>query len=86
MLALRFPHTVFRSGNAEGTDHAFSEGALVDASRLRIVVPYRKHRYPDATYDGPNSVPRVRKVQSACPARSRSPRVHNSISALSRSN
>ena len=56
MLALRFPHTVFRSGNAEGTDHAFSEGALVDASRLRIVVPYRKHRYPDATYDGPNSV------------------------------
>ena len=63
-LAASFPRAVFRSGNAEGSDQAFSEGvAAVDASRLRIVAPYaahrRKCRYPGARYDSPESLGRA---------------------------
>src|SRR5262245_8288126 len=65
-LAAGFPRAVFRSGNAEGSDQAFSEGvAAVDQSRLKVVAPYathrRKQRYPDATYDSPKDMPRVRE-------------------------
>ena len=61
-----FPLAAFRSGNAEGSDQAFSEGvATVDASRLHVVAPYaahrRKNRYADAAYDSPKSLTRVRK-------------------------
>lgn len=65
-LAARFPRAVFRSGNAEGSDEAFSEGvAALDASRLHVVAPYaahrRRHRYSDAFYDSPESMPRLRE-------------------------
>ena len=61
-----FRAPAFRSGNADGSDQAFSEGvAAVDASRLRIVAPYaahrRKCRYPGARYDSPESLGRARK-------------------------
>lgn len=44
-LAEELPNAIFRSGNAEGSDEAFSRGvAAVDPSRLEIVVPYGSHR------------------------------------------
>ncbi len=44
-LARRFPRAVFRSGNAPGSDQAFARGvAMVDVSRLEIVLPYERHR------------------------------------------
>jgi len=69
-LALRFPRLRFRSGNAEGSDQAFSEGvAQVDASRLQVVAPYASHRksvrYTDAIYDSPNSLSRVQEDELA---------------------
>ena len=40
VLAARFPRAVFRSGNADGSDQAFSEGvAAVDPSRLQLLHP-----------------------------------------------
>ncbi len=45
MLAREFPNARFRSGNAPGSDAAFTRGiAKVDASRLELVVPYATHR------------------------------------------
>ena len=60
-LAIEFPHLRFRSGNAEGSDQAFSEGvAQVDASRLQIIAPYSSHRknlrFAGAIYDSPSSM------------------------------
>ena len=44
-LARRFPHAVFRSGNAPGSDQAFARGvASVDVGRLELVLPYERHR------------------------------------------
>jgi hypothetical protein len=44
-LALMFSRLRFRSGNATGSDQAFSGGvAMVDPSRLEIVAPYAAHR------------------------------------------
>jgi hypothetical protein len=38
-------HITFRSGNAEGSDHFFSEAvAGVDPKRLYVITPYRGHR------------------------------------------
>ncbi len=66
MLATRFPRAIFRSGNADGSDQAFSDGVVaVDAARLRVVAPYaahrRKNRYPDASYDFPSDLARLRE-------------------------
>jgi hypothetical protein len=63
-LAKRFPKLRFRSGNAKGADEAFSRGiAAVDPRRLQIVAPYSTHRtghrYADAAYDSPDSLPLV---------------------------
>jgi hypothetical protein len=60
-LARTFPELRFRSGNAEGSDYAFSEGvASVDPSRLQIVAPYSSHRrgfrFSEAVYDSPESL------------------------------
>jgi len=60
-LATMFPRLRFRSGNAEGSDQAFSDGvAAVDAGRLQIIAPYETHRkkfrYPEATYGSPASL------------------------------
>lgn len=69
-LALRFSQLRFRSGNAEGSDQAFSEGvAQVDASRLQVVAPYTSHRksvrYTDAIYDSPDTLSRVQEDEIA---------------------
>lgn len=41
-LCARFPHAVFRSGNAEGTDSVFADAvAARDPSRLELVLPHR---------------------------------------------
>ncbi len=58
-LAARFPQLRFRSGNATGSDDAFSKGiASIDPSRLQIVAPYASHRksarYADALYQSPD--------------------------------
>ena len=44
-LARRYPHALFRTGNASGSDELFAEGiASVDPSRLQYVLPYAGHR------------------------------------------
>jgi hypothetical protein len=44
-LANTYPHAVFRTGNAAGSDSAFARGvAAVDARRLEYVLPYGGHR------------------------------------------
>jgi len=65
-LALTFTQLRFRSGNAEGSDEAFSRGvASVDPTRLQIIAPYANHRksvrYADALYDSPESLTRVQE-------------------------
>ena len=57
----------FRSGNAEGSDEAFSAGvAEVDASRLQVIAPYASHRrkvrYADAVYSSPESLSTVEEA------------------------
>jgi len=40
LLAQNFPHAIFRTGNATGSDTAWAEGvAAVDAKRLQYVLP-----------------------------------------------
>lgn len=68
LLAERFPRARFRSGNAEGSDTAFSEGvALLDASRLEVVTPYAGHRHKarvgGACYTSPAEVDRLREPE-----------------------
>ena len=60
-LAQEFPTLQFRSGNAKGSDEAFSKGILqVDPSRLQVVVPYAAHRkrerHPDSLCASPDSL------------------------------
>jgi hypothetical protein len=60
-LATRFPHLKFRSGNASGSDEAFSAGVLAVApERMQIITPYtghrKKQRHPLAYYDSPESL------------------------------
>lgn len=44
-LAKEFPALIFRSGNAEGADQAFTEGVKrIYPSRIQIIAPYRGHR------------------------------------------
>lgn len=79
MLARRFPRARFRSGNADGSDQAFSEGvARVDASRLQIVAPYASHRksarYPDAIYDSPETLSGVHADEIAYKTAAASPK------------
>lgn len=88
-LATRFPSLRFRSGNAEGSDAAFSEGvAEVDASRLQIVAPYathrRKFRYDDALYDSPESMSRVQEDEVAAATIKASPRSRSLIAQRGR--
>lgn len=66
-LAREFPRLLFRSGNAEGSDEAFSAGvAAVDASRLQVVAPYPTHRkqvrYGDAAYESPAALSKVQEA------------------------
>ncbi|WP_185819401.1 hypothetical protein [Chlorobium phaeovibrioides] len=78
-LASRFPTLRFRSGNAEGSDEAFSRGiAEVDASRLQVIAPYASHRksvrYADAIYDSPESLSSVKEDEIACKTSAASPK------------
>lgn len=42
LLAQRFPHAIFRTGNARGSDTLFAEGICrVDPRRLEYILPYR---------------------------------------------
>lgn len=44
-LALTFPHALFRSGNAAGSDDAFSAGIIsVDPQRLQYILPFKGSR------------------------------------------
>ena len=66
-LAREFVRLRFRSGNAEGSDEAFSAGvAEVDASRLQVIAPYATHRkkvrYADALYSSPESLSTVQEA------------------------
>ena len=65
-LSREFVCLRFRSGNAEGSDEAFSAGvAEVDASRLQVIAPYASHRqkvrYADALYSSPESLSKVQE-------------------------
>lgn len=78
MLARRFPKARFRSGNADGSDQAFSDGvARVDASRLQVVAPYASHRksarYPDALYESPETLSGVHADEIAYKTAAASP-------------
>lgn len=78
-LATKFPQLRFRSGNAKGSDQAFSEGvAQVDASRLQVVAPYATHRksvrYADALYDSPASMSKVQEDEVAYKTMNASPK------------
>ncbi len=60
-LAGRFPNLKFRSGNASGSDEAFTAGVLeVSPERLQVVAPYTSHRkkqrHPLALYESPESL------------------------------
>lgn len=61
LLANRFVHLKFRSGNANGADEAFTAGVLeVAPERLQIIAPYASHRkkqrHPNAQYESPESL------------------------------
>lgn len=61
LLALQFPALQFRSGNATGSDAAFSAGVLeVAPERLQVIAPYaghrKKERHPLASYESPESL------------------------------
>lgn len=61
LLAVRFPHLKFRSGNANGADEAFTAGVLeVSPERLQVITPYASHRkkqrHPLALYNSPESL------------------------------
>jgi hypothetical protein len=77
-LANSFTRLRFRSGNAAGSDQAFSEGiARVDASRLQVIAPYASHRksirYADASYDFPSSLSAVQEDEIAYKTATASP-------------
>ncbi len=78
-LVERFPNLRFRSGNAEGTDQAFSEGvAQVAPWRLQVVAPYVGHRksarYAEAVYDSPESLSIVQDDEVAYKTAKASPK------------
>jgi hypothetical protein len=66
-LAREFVCLRFRSGNAEGSDEAFSAGvAEIDSSRLQVIAPYASHRvkvrYADALYSSPEALTKVQEA------------------------
>ena len=61
-LAGRYANVIFRSGNAEGSDTAFSLGVVaVDPSRMEYVLPSpnmgKKRRHPDAPFCSLSDLP-----------------------------
>ncbi len=85
-LAAKFPRLRFRSGNAAGSDEAFSRGILaVDPSRLQIVAPYASHRksfrHPDAAYASPGDLTPEQDSETARMTVAASPRSERLIAA-----
>jgi hypothetical protein len=61
-LADRYPNVIFRSGNAEGSDTAFSLGVVsIDPSRMEYVLPSpnmgKKRRHPDSPFSSLSELP-----------------------------
>lgn len=61
LLAQRFPRLRFRSGNAMGSDEAFSAGVIdIAPDRLQVITPYeghrKKQRHPLVGYFSPESL------------------------------
>ena len=61
LLASRFSHLRFRSGNATGTDEAFATGVIAIApGRLQVITPdaghRKKQRHPLVSYHFPESL------------------------------
>ena len=86
-LALKYPNLRFRSGNANGTDEAFSKGvASVDPSRLHVVAPYASHRkkfrYAGAVYDSPETLTQVEEDTVAYKTSAASPKAKGLVSSL----
>ncbi len=84
MLVRRYPALRFRSGNAEGTDQAFSEGsAQVAPWPLQVVAPYAGHRksarHSQAVYDSPESLSSVQEDDLACKTATASPKIKGLI-------
>ena len=84
MLALAFPRLRFRSGNACGSDEAFSTGvASVDSSRLQVVLPYAGHRrgsrISGAAYASLDSQPVLRERELAARTFAASPKYRTLI-------
>ena len=53
-LAIAYPHAVFRSGNARGSDEAFATGIRsVDSARLELVLPVSGHGKKQVSGDYP---------------------------------
>ena len=68
-LAREFPQLRFRSGNASGSDQAFTEGVLaVDPGRMEIFAPYSSHRakarHEAVSYNSPESLDAVEEEQT----------------------
>jgi len=60
-LAENYPHARFRSGNATGSDEAFSSGVIAhDPKRLEIFAPTKSHRkkerHPEVKYISPTDL------------------------------
>jgi len=54
LLARKFPHVIFRTGNARGSDTLFAEGVCqVDSRRLEYVLPFRGMGAERAAADSP---------------------------------
>ena len=86
-LATRFPNALFRSGNATGSDEAFSEGiAEVDASRLQAIAPYKTHRlkarFEGATYAYPDALTLDQRHQLVAKTVSASPKTSSLMGHL----
>lgn len=84
-LARRFPRLRFRSGNAEGSDKAFSDPiAAFDASRLQIIAPYasqkKSTRYDDACYDSPETLSTLQEEEAVYKTIEATPKNKNLIS------
>jgi len=67
-IATDFPNIIFRTGNADGTDEAFSLGVKnIDPTRLQIITPYKGHkknkRISGAIYDSPESLSYIAEQQ-----------------------
>lgn len=83
-LAREFVCLRFCSGNAEGSDEAFSAGvAEVDVSRLQVIAPYRSHRkrvrYTGALYSSPESLSTLQEAEITAATVAATPRNANVV-------